>query len=172
MDQAADEFAGTFPVRAKAYYEISRNRLEDQARWVGTLDSRLTATFSLSAVVVAIFTAAMVIGQDKWPWHLIVLSVLVMSLFATSTFFGYLASRSSRWEERPDLRGVQTRVRLPEAFQWFMTASDMVAAYYANADVIKKKEKWTKWAIRVTAVNALVVSVAAVVAIAFSEGKC
>ena len=171
-DQRAEEYATTFPDRAKTYYEIARARRDEQSRWAGTLDTRLTASFSLSAVIVAIFVAAMVIGQDDWPPHLVGVSALVLILFAASTFCGYKAFRASRWEKRPDLRDVQSRVRLSEAHQWFFAASDIVAAYYADADFIKKKETWTKRAIQATALNAVVVSVGAFVAITFAGGSC
>ena len=170
-NESSQDFVATFPARARAFYDISRARLDEQSRWVGTLDARLATTFSLSTVIVTLFTAAVVIGQDGLPQHLAAFSVVVLILFVASTFCGYRAFRASRWETRPSLRDVQARVRHPEARQWFLTATDMVAAYYANADSVREKEPWAKWAIRITALNAFVVSAAAVVAIVLTAGS-
>lgn len=171
-NQSSEDFAATFPNRAKAYYEIALARRNEQSQWARTLDTRLAASFSLSAVIVAIFAAAMVIAQSDPPVPLVGISAFVLFLFAASTFCGYMAFRSSRWEKRPDLRDVQTRVRQSEAHQWFLAASDIVAAYYADAVYIEGKEKWTKRSVRVTALNAVVVSIGATLAIVLSGGSC
>ena len=167
VDQSTAEQIDDFSIRARAFYEISRSRLDEQSRWVGSLDTRLATAFGLNTVIVALLGAALVIGQDEFPVHVAALSVIVLCLFASATFCGYMSFRESAFERRPVLLDVQSRVRLSVGHQWFMTASDIVMAYHANAELVRKKERWTKLAIGITAVNALAVSVTAIATIAF-----
>ena len=156
-------FEETFLQRSKAFYEIAQARFDEQTRWVSTLDNRLTATFSLSAVIVALFAAAVVISEGDPPLHLIVLAGIVCGLFACTTILGLLSFSVTGWERRPYLRDIQLRVGRREAEQWYFSATDLVAAYYANASLIDKKESRTMWAMRTTAANAFAVSITAVI---------
>ena len=160
----ADDFAESFPARAAAFYEIARWRLDEQLSWIKTLDNRLAAVFSLSAVIVALFAAAIALPRGEPASHVWVFAVVVLGFFAASTWCGYRAFSVRDWSIEPNLRRVQMRVRDSEGLQWFFSASEVVTAYYRNIEKIAVKERWTRYAIALTTLNAIFVSVAAIIA--------
>jgi len=162
--EPADEFAESFPARAAAFYEIARWRLDEQIRRINTLDNRLAAVFSLSAIIVALFAAAVALPSKEPSASVWVIAVCVLAAFALSTFCGYRAFSVRDWSIGPNLREVQMRVRRDAALQWFFSANSVVAAYYQNVEKLASKERWTRYAIAVTSVNAILVSIAAIAA--------
>ena len=82
---------------------IARWRLEEQISRVSSLDNKVTATFTLTAAVVALFGAALTLSPGALAWHVWALFASVLALFVVSLAFAYRAMQRRDWLMRPSL---------------------------------------------------------------------
>ena len=160
----ADAFRETFPARASTFYEIARRILDQQLDSITTLYNRLATAFSLNAVIVALFAAAVAIPSREPPLALWVLAIVVLAFFVAGTFCGYRAFSVRDWSGGIDLRQARLHADLDAGEQWALAADVMVDSYHQNVEKLARKERWTQGAIALTTANAAVVSVAAIIA--------
>ena len=159
-----EEFRETLPARASAFYEITRRMLDQQLASVTTLDNRLATASGLNAVIAALFAAAIAIPSREPPDALWILAIVVLGFFAAGAFCGYQAFSVRNWSVGLDPHEAQAYAHRDVAIQWQLAANAMADAYYKNAEKLARKESWILRAIGLTTANAIVVSVAAIVA--------
>lgn len=164
MPGAEEAFRETFPARASAFYEITRRILDQQLDSITTLDSRLATAFSLNAVIVALFAAAVALPSREPPLALWILAIIVLLFFVAGTFCGYRAFSVRDWSIGINPRQARLHVDRGAGEQWALAANVMANAYHQNVEKLARKERWTRGAIALTTANAVVVSVAAIVA--------
>ncbi len=165
VDEATDNdgFDETLADRASAFYEIARRMLDQQLGAVTTLENRLATAASLNAVIAALFAAAIALPSREPPVALWALAIVVLSLFAAGAFCGYQAVSARNWSVGIDPRDAQLFIHLDAGHQWAMAGHAMVDAYYENVAKLSRKERWTRYAVALTATNAAVVSAAAII---------
>ena len=159
-----EEFRETLPARASAFYEITRRMLDQQLGSVAALDNRLATASGLNAVIAALFAAAIAIPSREPPDALWILAIVVLGLFAAGAFCGYQAFSVRDWSVGLDPREARMHARRDAGIQWQLAANAMVDAYYLNIERLARKDRWIRRAIALTTANAVVVSIAAIIA--------
>ena len=164
MPAEEESFRETLPARASAFYEITRRMLDQQLGSVAALDNRLATASGLNAVIAALFAAAIAIPSREPPEALWILAIVVLGLFAAGAFCGYRAFSVRDWSVGIDPREAQVHAHQDVEFQWRLAANAMSDAYHQNIKRLARKDSWVRRAIALTTVNAVVVSVAAIIA--------
>lgn len=157
-------FRETLPARASVFYEIARRMLDQQLGSVAALDNRLATASSLNAVIAALFAAAIAIPSREPPDALWILAIVVLGFFAAGAFCGYRAFSVRNWSVGIDPREAQVHAHRDVGIQWQLAADAMADAYHQNIERLARKDRWIRRAIALTTANAVVVSVAAIIA--------
>lgn len=159
-----EQFRETLPARASVFYEIARRMLDQQLGSVAALDNRLATASSLNAVIAALFAAAIAIPSREPPDALWILAIVVLGFFAGGAFCGYRAFSVRNWSVGIDPREAQVHAHRDVGIQWQLAADAMADAYHQNIERLARKDRWIRRAIALTTANAVVVSVAAIIA--------
>lgn len=159
-----EQFRETLPARAAAFYEIAHRMLDQQLGSVAALDNRLATASSLNAVIAAVFAAAIAIPSREPPDALWILAIVVLGFFAAGAFCGYRAFSVRNWSVGIDPREAQVHAHQAVEIQWRLAANAMADAYQQNIERLARKDRWIRRAIALTTANAVVVSVAAIIA--------
>lgn len=127
---------------------IARWRLEEQISRVRSLDTKVTATFTLNAAVVALFGAALALSPGALAYHVWALFASVLALFIVSLGYAYRALRRRDWRMRPNLAALDALIEQAAAEQvkiW--TAREIMLSIEDNERLLVGKDASTRRAI-------------------------
>lgn len=127
---------------------IARWRLEEQLNRVSSLDTKVTATFTLNAAVVALFGAALALAPGALAYHVWALFASVLTLFIVSLGFAYRALQRRDWRMRPNLARLDALIEQATAEQvkiW--TAREIMLSIEDNERLLVGKDTSTRQAI-------------------------
>jgi hypothetical protein len=91
------------------FYEISVQRLTEQAQRVDSLDAKAATVFAFSSSVLPVFGGLLAISEVTLPWYSVLLLILGLLAYASLLYFSYRAYQvNSNWSFRPDMPTFQT----------------------------------------------------------------
>lgn len=148
----------------ETFYDVAMQRLNEQMDRVDKLDSKLAAIFSFSAAILPIFGALLALfgkGRPKASIGLYIVAFVFLLLFSA---FAY---RAREWSLRPDPEVLQERSAIyDEAAVRFWVAAECVRSITENRSLLNRKANHVSVAIVLLALDAVLLSVAAVLLLA------
>lgn len=146
------------------YHDWAKWRLGEQIGRGRALDAMLAATFTLSAAMIAVFSAAIALTAQDLSWTARGLLISVVAVFVLDLALSAAAYRIARWSLRPDLQALKSSVgQVGHAKVQEWAADEMVEAIEANEPKLKRKGRYVAGVVFLSAVNAALVALTSVV---------
>ena len=157
---------------ARLVYEVPRQRHEEQREENRTLDTWLSTTRVVSAGMIALFVAALVLAGDsanevlaqgEVRWSIIATAVLFICTFSAS-LVPYFMQAGAGW---PDLaRFVEGARESDSASLLWALGEHLATTTEANEAVIRRKARWVNFAGVLVTLTGISLAIAAVLAVA------
>ncbi len=144
---------------------MARWRLEEQISRVSSLDNKVTATFTLTAAVVALFGAALTLSPGALAWHVWALFASVLALFVVSLAFTYRAMQRRDWLMRPSLAALDELIGQAGTLELkIWTVREIRRSIEHNERLLLAKDTDTRRAIAFAIADVVLIGVTALVA--------
>jgi hypothetical protein len=154
-------------VRADStYYDVTTSRLDEQQGRIDALDAKVATAFGFSAAMLPIFGALLALGRKDRPLSAVVAYIVAMGVYALLLWCAAQAYRVGNWSLRPDLETFRANCETyPDDEMRAWVGNECLASIAANEPRLKRKAAYVKMTLRLVAVDALVLTVAALLTI-------
>ena len=147
-------------------YDIALWRLQDQMSQVDSMDRKLAAMFTLTAAVIALFTAGLALRETALDTEAWALLIVVVAVFAANVVSSFLAYRERDWHLNPrleDMENVAQQSGIGEKAARYWAAIEMRKAVYANEVEMRAKRRWLRVSHGLMALDLLLAAITVVV---------
>lgn len=154
-------------------YDLAQWQLQDQMSQVDSMDRKLAAMFTLTAAVIALFTAGLTLRQTALNTESWSLLVVVVVLFAANVVCSFLAYRERDWHLNPrleDMENVARQSGIGENAARYWAAIEMREAVDANESEMRTKRRWLRVSHGLMALDLLLAAITVVVVTAPTSG--
>jgi hypothetical protein len=155
------------PVLAdETYYDVAARRLDEQIQRGNALDAKISTAFGFSAAVLPLFGAILALSKAGRPHSTEVLYLAAILVYVGLVFFLYRAYQVAKFSLRPDLETLQKHsTAYPDRTMRAWVATECLASISRNEPRLAKKTRFTAWALRLLALDAFLLALAAFLAI-------
>lgn len=150
----------------EVFYDIALWQLQDQMSQVDSMDRKLAAMFTLTAAVIALFTAGLTLRQTALNTESWALLIVVIVVFAANVVCSFLAYRERDWHLNPrleDMDGVARQSGIGEHAARYWAAIEIRKAVYANESEMRTKRRWLRVSHGLMALDLLLAAITVVV---------
>lgn len=151
---------------SQTFYDVAMNRLDEQSGNVDALDAKVATAFGFAAASLPLFGALLAIAQKDRPESAVVLYVVAIVVYVVMLGFLSAAYRVRDWSFRPDLPTLKAYAEtLDEDALRGWVANECVLSIEANEPRLHQKAFRVKAALALVALEALVLTVAALLSL-------
>ena len=151
----------------QVFYEVAMNRLDAQMNRMEAIDKKLASLIGFASVIIAIFAAALQLGQvAQPPLCAIVLLGLAGATYIALIVFALRAYRFREWDFRPNLKKLDehcTKYDDSTMRQW--VARECLRSYEENEKKLASKTSDGRKAMGLLAVETSLLIIAVVLAL-------
>jgi disulfide bond formation protein DsbB len=150
----------------KTFYDVASARLDEQLQNVDSLDAKAGTALGFSAALLPVFGVLLAVSKANRPPAAIGLyaaALVVYALLLGAVFFAY---QVRGWSLRPDLETLkENSEKFSEDVMHAWVARESLLSIAANTPRLKRKSIFTRLALGLLALDALLLAVAALIAI-------
>jgi hypothetical protein len=153
------------PSATGTYYEVASSRLDEQLGSIDALDGKASTAFGFSAALLPIF-GVFFAGTDH-PEGATVLYALALAVYVGLVLAALMAYRVAGWSYRPDLDTLRANSERYAEYEVRLWAADECRrSINHNTPLLDRKAGWVKMALVLLAVDAVLLSAAALATLA------
>ena len=151
---------------SQTFYELASSRLDDQMNRVDSLDAKAASALAFAAALLPVFGAIIALSKAQRPAAGAVLYVTAMLVYAALLVCVLKAYRVTNWDLRPDIPTLQTysQTQTEDAMRTWV-GNECVISIGRNEKRLTRKAQWITAALALLAVDALLLSTAALLTI-------
>jgi hypothetical protein len=148
------------------YYTVMADRLSEQRDRINSLDAKVTTAFGFSAAMLPLFGALLAISHKQRPPAAVDLYFAAMGVYIFLLGYAVAAYRVSSWSFRPDLETFQANcTKYDDSTMREWVGDEALASINDNEPVLSRKAAYVKQTFRLVALDALLLTIAALIAI-------
>jgi hypothetical protein len=150
----------------ETYYDVASRRLDEQIQRSNSLDAKVSTVFGFSAAILPLFGAILALSKTDRPHSAQVLYLVAIGVYVVLLVFVYLAYQVTNFSLRPDLDTLRTHSGTYEdrtMRAW--VANECLKSIATNEPRLKTKTWRIAWALRLLAIDAFLLALAAFLAI-------
>jgi hypothetical protein len=150
----------------QTYYDIAVSRLDEQTERANGLDSKLATAFGFSAAILPTFGALLALAKHDRPHSAIVLYVVAMAVYIVMLGVAALAYRITKFSMRPDLETLKVHSdQHSDSTMRIWVGNECLLSIATNEPKLHRKAVLTTWALGLLALEAVLLTLAALVVV-------
>jgi hypothetical protein len=150
----------------ETFYDVTARRLDEQIARSNALDAKTATVFSFAAAILPIFGALLALTRADRPHSTQVLYLVAIGVYVVLLFFVYRAYQVTKFSLRPDLDTFKTHSgAYPDRTMRAWVANECILSIAANEPQLQIKTWRIAWALRLLALDAFLLALAAYLAV-------
>jgi hypothetical protein len=149
-------------VADETYYHVASSRLDEQIQRGNALDAKVSTVFGFSAALLPLFGALLAVSKADRPKSATTLYLIAIAVYCVLLVFVYLAYQVAKSSLRPDLETLKDNCeKYPEETMRAWVGNECLLSIAANEPRLRAKTFRVAWALRLLALDALLLALAA-----------